>query len=390
MNISFNKVLLLALALSGCAANARHGPSLPQGSSIPQNDIQGLRGVVAQYDRQIAALRSTLDTPAFGNSTAQIDNSISALRARVAQSASDVNTLIAQKAQVYAAREDRAVSSLLADAGVSAPSGDQVRQDVEQAYRAEYARLRTGADADMNIYTKALLSQQRQAYAAFVQSVQNRTQLAYTARLQELREKESALLLDLARQDAGRRLLLRAKLQTLALRPSDRAAISAQLRAIQNHEDRIVAAQQSRDNVTLRTYRDTLLSNATRDVAAMAAQLLARTQANLAARRDVFVAQRAATRGLSMKRNVENPPAHSGDLSAQVAAMRARGADAFRADAGATVTAYVRARDAIDTRFAAVRDADTTATSSTRSAIAQLERDRAALEQKIAMLTDRR
>ena len=397
MNINFTKVLLLTLTLSGCATNAPQGPSMPQGAlrqaqddiPIPHHDVGALRSILAQYDRQIEALRSTLDTPAFGNSTAQINNSISALRAGIAQSASDVNSLIAQKAQVYAAREDRVVSSLLADARVSAPSGDQVKQHVEQAYRAEYSRLRTGADADMNAYTRALLAQEQQAYAAFVQSVQYRTQLAYTARSEELREKESALLLDLARQDAGRRLQLRAKLQTLALRASDRAAIAAQLRAIQNRENPIVTAQQLRDNDTLRSYRNTLLANANRDVAAMAAQLLGRTQANLAARRDVFVAQRAAGHGLSMKRNV-GPPARSGDLSTEVAAMRAQGADAFRADADETVTEYLHARDAIDTRFAAVRDADATATSSTRSAIAQLERDRNALEQEIAMLTARR
>src|SRR5579864_8213090 len=132
MNTSFTRILLLATlcgcaALSGCHSDVSGCHPEPCGRAheaykgIAPRDVNGLRSVLAQYDRQIAALRSTLKTPGFGDSTAQINESISALRSGIAQSASDVNSLIAQKAQVYAAREDRAVSSLLADARVSAP-----------------------------------------------------------------------------------------------------------------------------------------------------------------------------------------------------------------------------------------------------------------------------
>lgn len=375
---------LAAVLLAGCAASAAPMQRNPVPALSP-SDRRALQGVLAQYDRQIAALRLTLNTPAFGNSTRDVDADIAALREVVSASSNAVQTLIARKAGAYAAREDNAVSAVLAAASASAPSTADVQQRLETDYRAEYARLRAGAQSDMKDYQSALFSEQQHAYGTFVRSIQNRTTQAYAHRDAELREKESALMLELARRDAPQRLQLRAKLTTLALNSSENAAIRAQLGAIQAREDRVLAQQQASDARVLGAYRDRLLAKADSDVAAMSAQLQARTQANLAQRRDVLTAQRNAPSNLALGRAGAAASPANPDLRARVAAMRSAGAQAFQNDAAATVAAYTSAGDDLSGRFSAVRDHDRSSAQSTLAAIAQLRRDRAALAARLSL-----
>lgn len=383
MSINSNGLCLAAvLLLCGCAAGAAATSEPAVHPSIGSAGRHGVQIALAEYDRQIAALRATLHTPEFSNSTRDIDASIAALRSEVSATSARVQSAIAQKAASYAAREDAAVSALLAQSDAPAPSRQQVAQRLERDYQREYAQLRSGAQGDMNSYQTALLDQQRRAYATFVAAVQNRTEQAYAHRAQELRENESALLLDLARQDAPQRLTLRARLTTLAMSGAQRATIIAQLNAIQAREDRIVAALRARNAVTLNAYRDRLLAQSNADLARMAAQLQARTQANLAQRRDLLAAQRAPAAGLPL--GSDRPAAPAGDdVRARVAALRAQGAQAFQSDAQVTVDAYTSAGNDVAARFSAVRGQDVASSQITLAAIARLQRDRAALAAKL-------
>jgi hypothetical protein len=308
---------------------------------------------------------------------------IAALRADVQASASQIQTVIAQKADAYAAREDDAVSAVLANAGSSAPSRKDVAARLQADYRTEYAQLRSGAEGDMAAYRRALLDQEQRDYATFVTAVQNRTQQAYFNRSTELRESQSTLMLDLARRDAPQRLVLRAKLQTLALNDQTRAQIERRLAALQASEDRVLQKQRARDASTLDAYRSTLLAQASRDIAHMSAQLQSRTQANLAARRDVLAAQRAQRGSLPIDRGAAIPQPRTQDLRSTVAALRAQGAGTFRTQAQAAIDAYTAARDDVSARFADLRDRDAAALHATLAAIAALEQDRAALAARL-------
>jgi hypothetical protein len=371
-------IALTVLVLAGCAANAQTPP--------PQVDVRALLPAhplyktLAQYDREIKALRATLYTREFQHAGNDIDASIAALRSDIDAAAASINTLVARKADDYARRQDAAVSALLANANASAPSSADVRAHVEQAYEAEYAQLRNGADTDMASYERALREQQSQAYSAFVQSVQNHTQQAYNARAQELREQEATLLLNLARQQSAQRLQLRAKLQTLYLRPDQKAAYRKQLDALQAREDRALSALRSRNSGILAAYREKLLAQADSDIARTAAEMQSRTAANLAARRDVLAAQRtAAAQHLPVGPQPHASPGAPADLKAEVSALRAKGRSDFVSAAQNTVLAYDRARDDLTNRFTALRDSDSSSAKTTQDQIAQLQRDRDAL-----------
>jgi hypothetical protein len=336
---------------------------------------------LAQYDRQIKALRATLYTREFQHAGSDIDASIASLRSDINAAAASINTLVTQKAGTYAARQDAAVSALLANAGAPAPSSSDVRAHLRQAYQAEYAQLRSGADRDMAAYESALRNQQSQAYSAFVHSVQVHTQQAYSARAQELREQEATLLLDLARKHSAQRMQLRTKMQTLYLRPEQRAKYQQQLQALQRSEERALASLQARDSGILAAYRRQLVAQADSDIAKTAAELQSRTAANLAARRDVLAAQRAAA---AQNLPVSAPRPHAspgapGDLRAEVGALRARGRSDFLTAAQSTVSSYTAARDDLTHRFSALRDSDSASAKATQDQIAQLQRDREAL-----------
>lgn len=389
-------ILSLLLVLAGCVANAATGgpfDKLRMTGGAP--DVRAmmrehpLYSTLTQYDRQINALRATLHTPEFQHAGADIDASTLALRNEIDGAARAINTLVAQKADAYAARQDAAVSTLLANANAPAPTSSDVRARLQRAYEDEYARLRSGADSDMAAYEQALRSQQQSAYSAFVDSQQRHVQQAYAARAQELREKESTLLLDLARKHADRRTQLRAKLQTLYLRPEQRHALQAELAALEQSEDRAVAALRATDSRTLAAYRSQVLAQADRDIAETASELESRTAANLAARRDVLAAQRAAA-AEHLPLNAPAPRASPGapkDLRGEVAAMRQRGGDDFRTAASSEVAAYNTAKSDLSQRFSALRDEDSASVKATETQISQLQHDRDALYAQISAQT---
>lgn len=373
------QLLIAAIFLAGCAANAQPAPSsIDVRALLPAHPLYK---TLAQYDRQIKALRATLYTREFQHAGNDINASIAALRSGIDAAAASINTLVAQKADEYSARQDAAVSALLANADAPAPSSASVRAHIQQAYREEYAQLRSGADRDMASYESALQQQQRQAYGAFVRSVQQHTQQAYNARARELRGQEATLLLNLSRKHAAERLQLRAKLQTLYLRPDRRAPLQARLAALERSEQRELVAMQARNAGILAAYRTKLLAQADSDIAKTAAELQSRTAANLAARRDVLTAQRAAAAG-TLPVGAPRPHASPGapaDLRAEVAALRQRGRNDFTSAAQSTASAYTGARDDLTNRFTALRDSDSASAKATQDQIAQLQRDREAL-----------
>lgn len=373
------RLLIATLLLAGCAANAQ--PLAPSVNVAALERAHPLYGTLAQYDRQIAALRATLGTTPFRSVDRDIASAGAAVRRDSARAQSSVNDVLAGDAGAYTARRNAAMQRLLSEPAGNAPSGADVRAHLQRAYDAQSAQMRSGAQSDMQAYASALATQERSAETGFVNSMQAHVQRAYDARAQELRETESALLLDLARKHAAQRLALRTKLQTLYLRPERRASLQKQLQALQNSEDGQVAALRRRDAGTLAAYLAQLRSQASRDIAEMTAQLQARTAQNLAARRSVLAAQSGTPAGLPFGAPNEAKPAGSPDnLRADLERMKAAG---LQTNGQRTQQAYGHAAADLSARFAAIGAENDASVQAARDEIARLEKDRADLKQRI-------
>ena len=357
------RIALLALIaiLAGCAAQAA-GP----GASVDVNALvrsHPLYGTLAQYDRQIAVLRSTLHVPKFARKSEAFAHAADGARSTLAQTAS--------RTQRIAALPTPDVRSLQATGNVNAPSESRVRSDMQQAYGAQASQLHAAAQQAMDRYRAQIVAQQHTALANYERDMQARVQQAYTSREQQLYEKESTLALDLAKADAGQRLAIRAKLQTLQLTPERRRALQAQMDAIQAREDAQVAKQHRRDQAILAAFLPPLQARANADVARMRSTLQQRTAANLAARERVLAAQNAQQMRLNLGASAQRTPGTTTDMNGRLNSLLAANP--------ADPQAFTRAGDDLARQFADVRNADDDATHSTWAELAALNTARAQL-----------
>jgi hypothetical protein len=337
------------LLLAGCAASAQTRLAYVDVNALLRQ--HPLYGTLAQYDRQIAALEGTLHT-GFANADDRIDHASNAVRAIASAPVPHVDPHIAVD---------------LNESGGTDTSA--IEQHMQQTYEAQYASLQGAAQHDMQAYRSALSGQQQSAYDAFVRSVDGRTARAITLRAQELRERESNLLLDLARSHAGRRLQVRAKLQTLALTGPARAAYQRQLAVLQAQENAVLARARSRDRATLDAYAAQMRSRAENDIAAFSTQLQTRSAANLAARERVMQSQTSGAGTLPM------PAApHAGSTGGSMQS-------AYNAIAGEPAPApdFRGAANDITARWNDLRTANDAAVGQTRSQIDRLRHDREAV-----------
>ncbi len=355
----------LVLLLAGCMASAQTRPaSVNVGALLPKDPLYG---TLAQYDRQIAVLQSTLHTR-FANSGAQIDNASAAIR-------HDLNTVAARYGRVTQnLAKSKPSTNIFADGSNGAPSAGAIETNIQNAYATQHADLAGAAQRDMAQYRATLLAQQQLAYTTFVTAVNDRTQEAYNQRAQELRERVSTLLLDLARRDAPQRLMLRAKLQTLALSADVRQRLQARLAVLQQHDISAANAMRRQNATILAAYAAQLRVRGENDIAKMSADLQVRTNANLVARERVLAAQTSTAGSLQLPSSM----AHRGsmaDMQAQYSAL----VNAPPADT-APIT---NARDDLTNRFHALHDADATNTQSVESQIASLRHDREAVRKRM-------
>lgn len=352
--------LLLTIVFAGCAAQAAApGPDVDLNALVRAHPLYA---ALQQYDRQIAALRATLHAPEFLHKQAAFAHAQQAVNSQLETTAA--------RARALAAMPPPDTSALLSQQNVSAPSERTVRGDVQRTYDAQAAALRSLAQHDMVRYRTSLLAQQNAAFASYVRAVQARVQQAYTSRQQQLYEKESTLALDLAKADAGTRLTLRAKLQTLNLSAERLRRLQAQLAAVQRREDAIVARQRARDRATLAAFLPPLQARARADIARMRADVQSRTAATLAQRRRVLDAQTAQQMRLSFGAPAAAAPGQTD--------MRGRLNMLLHAQP-AEPNVFTNARGDLAAEFTGVRNVDDAATRSTWKEIAQLEDARARL-----------
>jgi hypothetical protein len=218
--------------------------------------------MLAAYDRQIAALRSTQNVTDLHDPAGSARNAVTALRSDAATTTANVAAIGSRDADANRERERTASADVLAS-----------RQAPERSFATYTSQLATETNANLQAYSGAL---------------NERTERAYAARAQQLREKEATLAFDLGRQNGGKRLMLRLQLAELHLTPARRAQLQAQLGALDASERQAVDAMRRRNAAELAAYRSQLESAATAGAGAMDAQLRAKAGANYAILRRVF------------------------------------------------------------------------------------------------------
>jgi hypothetical protein len=221
-----------------------------------------LHGMLAAYDRQIAALHATQSVAGLRDPAASARNAVTAMRSDAAITTANVDVIGSRDAAANRERERAAAAAVF-----------RSRQAPERSFATYTSQLATETNANLQAYSGAL---------------NERTERAYAARAHQLREKESTLAFDLGRQNAGKRLMLRLKLGELHMTPARRAQLQGQLGALDASERQAVDAMRRRNAAELAAYRSQLESSAAAGAGAMDAQLRAKAGANYAILQRVF------------------------------------------------------------------------------------------------------
>jgi Skp family chaperone for outer membrane proteins len=302
-----------------------------------------LHRVLAQYDREIAALRSTQTVAAVRDPGAQAQAAAATLRATAADAQMRAQSIAARSAGEYREREPDALAALLASRDAGSREMTAYRDDLTHA-----------TAANLQLYENAIAQ---------------RNQRAFAARAQELREKELSLAFDLARRDADRRVVLTLKLENLHLDAQMRAQLTAELNAQNAARTRALDAMRRADAAELASYRNAMERSGANAVAQMAATLRSNAAANVALRAQVLQTEPNASEMLT-------------ELASQAARFRA----SYRAasDANALSAGLRAASGDLSQRFLKLSQTDQSSRRDTTAQIAALQAGRAALYRALA------
>lgn len=229
--------------------------------------------VLSQYDREIAAMRST--------------ERVNGLRTIASAVAKDDAGM--QAATGNANRHARAMSG---------PNGSAYRSR-EQAYLSGMQSQRIPAN-DASAFRSGASKSGQATLAAYRSAMAQRTQHALQARAQQLREKETTLAFDLEKSHAGQRLVLVTKLRNLHLDASQRGALQAKLAALDSGVASAVRARARSDAAELAAYSAQLRAQESADDARMATTVVHATSADAAQRQNIVESlppEAAALRG---------------------------------------------------------------------------------------------
>jgi hypothetical protein len=221
-----------------------------------------LHGVLAQYDREIAALRDTQKVVGLGNPELSATNAATSLQADAATAAARAEAIGRRNASADLARERQGIAAML--------------------------RFQQVADRERAASSMQLIAETNANLQAYRGGIAERTQRAYAARQQQLHENESTLAYNLARRDAGKRLVLRLKIDDLHLSAEKRARLQALLIQVNLSELNAVDELRRSDARELEAYRAQLERAGSAWAATMDAQLRTKSEANYAILQRVF------------------------------------------------------------------------------------------------------
>jgi hypothetical protein len=229
--------------------------------------------VLAQYDREIAAMRSTEHVEGLRTIASSVGKDAAEIRAATANADGHARAMSEPDGAAYRSRE--------------------------QAYLSGMQSQRIPAN-DASAFRSGASKSGQATLAAYRAAMSERTQRALQARAQQLREKETTLAFDLEKSHAGQRLVLVTKLRNLHLDKSQRAALQAKLDALDASVASAVGARARSDARELAAYSARLRVQESADDARMAATVAHATNASAAQRRNIVESlppEAAALRG---------------------------------------------------------------------------------------------
>ena len=308
-----------------------------------------LHGVLAQYDREIAALRGTQDVSGLTDPAARAEHGAATLKGDAARAATRAQRIASSAAGADLGEESRALAAIGA--------------------------LRSARDRDVAVYDSELERETGASLIAFGQATADRTERAYEARRQQLHEKELTFAYDLARQDAPKRLRLRLKLDDDAyLSHATRAALRSELEVFDRREAVALSQMRRDDAATLANYWTELNRLGTVANARMNAQLSGKAAANLAIRQRASQAE-------------SNAGAAFSSLDSELAFFRSTYRS--QSDASAIASGLHGASAEISGRFGQIAQADRESRGATDRQLARLESDRRDLYRAIVAQIER-
>lgn len=378
-------VLLVAFTLSACARQPQPGD--PNVRGIGYVRIQAaikkhpLYPQLSQLQDSIDALNlKSLGAAAVPRTAAQIAKETQELNRELKAAQQRANTLLRQKQMDYARREEAAIHAALAAAG-QGTNGNAPVAAMQNVTAQQAQQVTEQANADFQAYQQSVIAQDNAAVRQISAQLEERANAAYRQKGTQLQEKESQLSLELSQQDASKRLDLRMKLGNLALPDPQRKQYRDELAAIDAREAKVVDAQRKRDQQELAAYQKQLRAQTAQQTAAQVAKIHAETQAKLQARHNE-VSQQVASKlqGLQPAPIPSNLPAATREKIAQIdKQFKAQ----FRADAQKTIDDYQSTKVNLDAQYAALQGADGVATGAANEQIAELQRQRDDLYNKM-------
>lgn len=374
-----------ALAVAGCA----HQPSAddPKVRGIGYVRVTDVLKKHPLYP-QLSQIQDAIDglglkslgPNAVPRTQAQIAQQTKELNRELQQAQDRANGILRQKQQDYAQREQAAIRAALGAAGAGT-NGSQPVQQMQNVSSAQAQQVAAQANADFNAYQQGVIAQDNAAVQQISKQLSDRADREYRQRATQLQEKESQLSLELSQQDASKRLDLRMKLNSLALPDAQRKQYRDQLAGLDKNEAAIVAAQREKDQKALADYQKQLQEQTRAQITAQAQKIHDATRSKLASRHNE-VSQQVASQmqGLQPQAIPSNLPAATRDKLAQIDRQYK---DAFKADAQKTIQQYQSTKADLDAQYQALQSADGTASVSANKELAQLQKQRDDLYNKM-------
>ncbi len=281
-----------------------------------------LAPVLAQYDREIEALRSTEHVAGLTTIARQVGD------------------------------DARTIHTQTNNANASLSGFQDTLGDAYQNHEATFLDRIAGNDtASSTAYRATAQDAAQTTLRNYRAAMAQRTARAIAARRQQLNEAESTLAFDLEKRDSGRRLLLALKLRDLHLDAGTRSRLSSQLHALDARNQAAIDALRMKDDAALGAYAGQLRAQEADDDARMATELSRKTAANIAA----------------------------GQTPSQVRDVQALRGYQFLTDAS-DIRSGLRAADGdLTQRFSQLQRVDASSRASTDQRLAQIEANRRAL-----------
>ena len=377
---AFALAVIIALAGTACSRVDVNSPQIRGVGYVRLDQVvkhHPLYGQLSEIDDAIAAINLAGSAPQVPRSAKEIAQDVQQLNAELKDAQARANKILQQKQADYNGKEQAAVAAALAAAGEgNAGAAAAAQMNASASQQAQSAAQAAGKQFEA--YQRSVVDQNNVAFSSISKQLQEQANQKYNALAQQLSQKEATAQLKLSQADAPTRLSVKMRLSNLAFDDATRKRLQAQLAGLQKKEADAANAERAADEKRLLAYRKQLSAQTTAAVDAQASKMREQTQAQLQSRRNEVSAK---LRGLGPQPRL--PANLSSATKAKIEQIQQQFAAQFRADAQQTIDDYNATKDDLDRQYAALHGADVGATGAAAKQLADLQRKRGDLYDKI-------